>query len=490
MAPISNLHLCAFSLIFVIVSLAISLLIFLSILRYKSFDFFRQNLFKKLIKLNLPICIINTRNNNIEFYNENFLTLLEISELNNLNVSMINLFQNFEDYLFIKSRIKQNVCGHLETKIKANGKKVDIAYSQTNIGFDQYIILLFNDFTDILNYVKCLGIFTAIVDNSPDGVVITKYVDHKNFPIINYVNNTISNITGYTKDELLNKPLDVMFNLNVDEETLQMIDKNIHSLKPTSLEYQYIKKTGEICWVQTDIIPVTNENIKTSLLSLNDMYCPMHEKVYGEVELYITIHQKNITESKQYEESAKSLIEYLKETVREKDKINETTIKALSTLIKYDSKDDAINETLKILGTTLNIDRSYVFELKEIGNKQTIQYSYEWVNKDNGISEEINNQLLNNVTFEKLGAFELYINLISNKITKIYSNKNQNIMLNALVSQNIKSCVICPIFNESKLIGFIGLDECTDINRIWSSAIDTMLYGLADAIGKVLTNRK
>jgi len=450
---------------------------------------FTINRFKKLP---IPICIINLSKNKIVDCNDLLYNIIGGGDLKNAEISTCRIFSKFEDYLQIKNISKHDGTFSKTIPININGKPtiLETKFTQIQIGIKKYLLMSFIDKTEAVNYVKCLGVFSAITlaiaDKSPDGVMVLKYNGNNISPTISYINDSISKITGYSRDELIGRPLSAIFELNVDENTLSKINENIHSLKPTSIEYQYIKKNGEICWVTTDIIPITNQNIFESLSKLDYMGCICQSLKYSDnIEIYITIHQKDITESKKYEESSKSFIQKLQSIVKNQAKSNTAVILALTNLLKYKDKNVAINEALKSIGLGLDVDRAYIFKIYNKNNKQYMKRIYEWTKS--GIKSEIDNSLINDVTFEEIKAYELYVNLISNKISKLYTEEIKDpVLKHTLLTQNIKTTIICPIFNESDLIGFVGLDDCMNENRIWDTTIEKSLRSLCTALSNVL----
>ena len=446
---------------------------------------FTINRFKKLP---IPICIINLSKNKIVDCNDLLYNIIGGGDLKNAEISACRIFSKFEDYLQIKNISKHDGTFSKTITININGKPtiLETKFTQIQIGFKKYLLMSFIDKTEEVNCDKCLGVFSAIVDESPDGVMVLKYNGNNISPTISYINDSISKITGYSRDELIGRPLNAIFELNVDENTLSKINENIHSLKPTSIEYQYIKKNGEICWVTTDIIPITNQDIFESLSKLEYMGCMCQSlNCSDNIEIYITIHQKDITKSKKYEESSKSFIQELQSMVKDQAKSNTAVILALTNLLKYKDKKVAINEALKSIGLGLDVDRAYIFKIYNKNNNQYIKRIYEWTKS--GIKSEIDNSLINDVTFEKIKAYELYVNLISNKISKLYTEEIKDpILKHTLLTQNIKTTIICPIFNESDLIGFIGLDDCINENRIWDTTIEKSLRSLCTALSNVL----
>ena len=262
--------------------------------------------------------------NEILNINKLMLELLEYKEeLPSNELSQLNIFSNFEDYLDLKSSCNKNK-NLIKKMITVNTfhHKEKIIEAQANyfvLGYKKYMGIIFNDKNDYFETIRYFGVFSSIVEESPDGVIISRYTNFSDVPTIMYTNKSLTNLTGYNCAELVGKPLFNLFHLNVDENTLVEIEKNIKLFKPTTIEYQYIKKNGEISWVESDIIPITNLNINNSIINVcqNKEYTT---KIDGAInsfqnynnEIYITIHQKNITKAQEYENSSKSYIEKIK----------------------------------------------------------------------------------------------------------------------------------------------------------------------------------
>lgn len=462
-----------------------------AIVTYRSTKCTIDAIIDRFKRLPIPICIINLSKNRIVDGNNLMCDIIKNSSLKNADISSCGIFSNFEDYLKIKNLSKQEGIYSKNIAIRIDGKLniLETKFSQIRIGFKKYLIMTFVDKTEMVNYVRCLGIFSTIIDETPDGILISKYNGNDVPPTISYVNDSVSKITGYSRDELHGKPLSAIFALNVDEKTLTKINENVHSLKPTTIDYQYVKKGGEICWITTDIIPITNQNIFESLSKLDHMECMCQSlNCTDNIEIYITIHQKDITESKKYEESSKTFIQKLQTIVKEQAKFDTAIISALTNLLQYKDKSLAVNEALKSIGEGLEADRAYIFEIYNNNGKQYMKYAYEWTKQN--IEPEIENTLINDVTFEEIGAYELYANLISNKISKLYTEEIKDpAVKHTLLVQNIKTAIICPIFNGSELIGFVGLDDCVNGSRIWDITIERSLRSLCAGLSSVLLLR-
>ncbi len=436
-----------------------------------------------------PVIIIDILHNRIADYND------DAENLFNLNIEYVknlSIFDNFDDYLAIKNNIRDSIEGDFITQnIMLKNSLYSIHYTIIRENNKKFLCILFDDISNKFDYLKNLGIFSSIIEESPDGIILAKYIDYNKSPIIIYMNKTLEEITGYNRFDVIQKPLNSLFEMNVDEKTLQNIEKNIYSLRPSTLDYQYINKFGEINWVVTDIIPVNNINISNSLKVLDKMNILKKIEGYNNIDnlgidIFISIHQKDITDVKHYENSSKSFISRLQNTLKEKITFHENIVRSIISILNTNVNNTMIiNDVLKIIGELFNADRCYIFKLYEKKDYLYMDYLYEWV--EEGITPEINNPTLSNISFSDVGAYDLYANLISNRISKIIVSDIKDPALKfTLDAQNIKSMIACPIFKEEKLVGYIGIDDCTNEDRNWDTQVELVLRKVSDSLSNFI----
>lgn len=121
--------------------------------------------------------------------------------------------------------------------------------------------------------------------------------------------------------------------------------------------------------------------------------------------------------------------------------------------ITFDQIPIVIQDSLAQMGEFVGADRVYVFDYN-LDNK-TFSNTYEWFN--DGIKPEINN--FQNIPLEKF--LYLYNKLQQNEIISIYNVNelsNSDGLKQILVTQNIQSIVLIPLFDNNSLFGFVGFD--------------------------------
>ncbi|MCB0743852.1 MAG: PAS domain S-box protein, partial [Ignavibacteriae bacterium] len=289
--------------------------------------------------------------------------------------------------------------------------------------------------------------FRSIFTNSGSGIVIT---NNKNYFI--EANPKFCELLGYTKDELLKMtffdityPDDIKKSKKVITELHKGIKKNIHVQK------RYVRKDGKIIWGSITVGFYSSE--------LNNEY-----------------NQVGI-----FEDITESVTNLLKLNAR--DKILSALSFSTETFLKTLDWHANINEVLKRLGESLEASRCYIFQNHVSKSKEILtSQKYEWVAKN--ISPEINNPIMQNMSFKKIGLSELLVALKANKIfTKLTKDFNPKAK-QFFEAQNIKSVLLVPIFESDKPWGFIGFDDCVN-ERIWSKqeteALSTAgnLFGVA-----------
>ncbi len=122
--------------------------------------------------------------------------------------------------------------------------------------------------------------------------------------------------------------------------------------------------------------------------------------------------------------------------------------------LQASAPDRTIEIILEYIGKTLNADRTYIFEKNEAGGDDN---TYEWV--AHGIAPEKDN--LQNVPPEVCENW--YHRFSENKYVVIDDLENireeDPLQYENLKRQNIHSLVVIPLYNESKILGFYGVDN-------------------------------
>jgi PAS domain S-box-containing protein len=443
--------------------------------------------------LPIPMMVIDYLHNTVVRCNSALKQVISIENVTNCSISKLGIFNDFNDYLKIKKTCtEKSTVTPNKIKFKINNKieYLLVAYSLIRINEKDYMVLTFDDKTDILEYIKSLGVFTTIINRSKDGVIISKFDDTTNYisPKIVYVNDAVSDITGYTKEKLLNNSLlDALFSLNVKDDIFVELSNSIEKLNKCTLECEYIKNDNTIVWVLVEIIPIDKNNIIESLKNIdNGSLTESLKSKLNDADLYITIKQTDITNYKKRENTSLTLVNNLNKIANTKGKANEILTDGLMEII--DSDEESIHKALELIGKALCAKHGYIIQLID-NNKlgHDLRFIYKWTNNTYKDTKKINDSLMSKTMLNNLDGYEIYANLVSNKISKLYANSIKTPELKQLFDLgNIKSMIICPIYVDNELYGYVGFDECYNDNRIWDANDDNIIKSFADKLGNIL----
>ena len=145
---------------------------------------------------------------------------------------------------------------------------------------------------------------------------------------------------------------------------------------------------------------------------------------------------------------------------------------------------EAISESLDVLGTAVEADRSYLFTNRldpELGNLTSQRF--EW---NSGVAEpQIDNPELQDVPID---IFEDFLPSLEQKkpfVSLIKDLNETSELMEILASQGILSIVIIPIFKKDFFWGFVGFDACT-YEREWTEAEVSILKTYVNTIQNAL----
>lgn len=99
-----------------------------------------------------------------------------------------------------------------------------------------------------------LRLLESVVVNANDAVVITEA--NPDFPKILYVNETFTRLTGYSLAEVLGQTPRILQGPQTDRQQLDRIRSHLTAGIPIEVELMNYTKTGEIFWVDLNIVPI------------------------------------------------------------------------------------------------------------------------------------------------------------------------------------------------------------------------------------------
>lgn len=149
--------------------------------------------------------------------------------------------------------------------------------------------------------------------------------------------------------------------------------------------------------------------------------------------------------------------------------------------------ENAVNTALKQIGEATGRDRVYIFEAHKdkFSNQTLISQRFEWAKE--GISKEIDNQELQNFPFEKYQP-KLLETLNRGETINDYIHNFDEFTREVLEAQGIKCILFAPIIIGSHLWGFVGFDDCTNI-QLFNAEEEAILKALAGSIGGAIAGK-
>ncbi|MCP4723897.1 MAG: response regulator [bacterium] len=271
---------------------------------------------------------------------------------------------------------------------------------------------------------------------------------------ISLVNTEFETLSGYSKKKVENI---MTFSEFFDNEYVgRMID--YHSSrreKPGNTPEKYesvfidIEQNRKNVWLTVEMIPDTD----MSILSILD----------------ITL-QKKSEEALQYRLGIEELL---------------TNISTYFITLTDKELDNGINYALNYIGEFTNVDRSYLFQYKEDGQK--IENTHEWCAQ--GVDPQIDR--LKDIPTESI---IWWMNNLKN-FEIIYAPDvgllpaEAEVEKNILKEQGIKSVLAVPLLYGKELLGFMGFDSVTDL-KYWTNEDIDLLQAISDIIANSIQQKK
>ncbi|GAI24944.1 unnamed protein product, partial [marine sediment metagenome] len=243
---------------------------------------------------------------------------------------------------------------------------------------------------------------------------------------------------GYSEKELLTRPFIEFIHPDHREWAMGIHIKRLKGEEvPLVYELKVVDKKGNTKWLENNGILIKWRNRPATLNFLRD-----------------------ITERKKAQEALKYRMEF------------ERLITILSKrFIDPGDIDEKINEALKAIGQFAQVDRAYVFQLRD--NSRTVDNTHEWCAE--GIEPQIEN--LRGITLDdelpwfwgKIKAHEtLHVPVVADLPPEAHLEKKH------FERQGIQALVVVPMLSKSVLKGFLGFDSVR-AQKTWAEDIITLL---------------
>ncbi|MEE8359163.1 MAG: ATP-binding protein [Candidatus Hydrothermarchaeales archaeon] len=267
-------------------------------------------------------------------------------------------------------------------------------------------------------------------------------------------NKTAEKIFGYSEEEALGKPINIIIPKKYREMYIKSIEQTLKIGNPKvtgkTIELEVIRRDGTLFPVELSFSTKKKDESYTSTNIIRD-----------------------ITKRKQ-----------AAETIRRKLEFEKTISNISSRFAGVSGIDDSINVSLGYIGRLSGANRAYLFLLCK--DKTIKDNAYEWCAE--GVSPQIDDlKNLNPTMFPwwmaKLQKGEvIHIRDVSKMPPEARTEMEK------LKSQDIKSLLILPLRVGGELAGFIGLDNTIKTGR-WSFEEPTLLRISSEIIGSALERK-
>jgi len=285
-------------------------------------------------------------------------------------------------------------------------------------------------FGAVIKRKKIENELSTFFNSSPDILCIASFDGY-----FKKINPSASELLGYSQEELLTRPFTDFVHPDDLEKTTEE-KKEMVDVSPTfGFENRYVTKSGEIKWLLWNSTVVHEEGLIYSVAK--------------------DVTDKKIAESK----------------LLEKTKQLATIAKVNASLINYEDWLSSFANAMKYIGETLGSDRAYIFKklTDQTTNTEMIRMQYEWCSE--GTEAFIENEKIARLPFDI--DKNILVKLSGGEVLSIHIKDLPEGEFKSLSEmQEIKSCLVIPIFSKREFWGLLGVDYCRKEHTPTNSEIE------------------
>ncbi|WP_190811020.1 PAS domain-containing sensor histidine kinase [Flagellimonas sp. S3867] len=135
---------------------------------------------------------------------------------------------------------------------------IEAGLNPFNIHGATYIMALIMDVSARKAIEKDLNLRSKALSSAINGITITD-VQQKDNPVI-YINAAFEKLTGYPKEDIINRNLRFLQGKDVDQEGVKQLHNAVKEGKSCEVEIRNYKKDGTLWWNKTSITPIKDSN--------------------------------------------------------------------------------------------------------------------------------------------------------------------------------------------------------------------------------------
>jgi PAS domain S-box-containing protein/putative nucleotidyltransferase with HDIG domain len=316
------------------------------------------------------------------------------------------------------------------------------------------------------------------VDDPYDSESFTSVTDP--FGNFQYVSKNASRILGHSNLEMLGKERAAFMDHDHRQDMLRQFDSYFNNRLPVHGLQNIVKtKDGKYLTFVSNAKPRFNSSgtfvgYVVSNHNITNLVRSEHLEDVSVKEIGNTI------------KSVKVNYERMNHTLRELTDVQYMVSKISKSFMRtqINQLSETIDESLGLIGKTVNVDRVYIFMLNEDSTKMS--NTYEWCN--NGIESAIDMLQDLDVAIFPWSMKHLALDETINIFDIDLMSSDQTAEKEILKLQGIKSLLLVPLQNEGELIGFLGFDSVKE-NKKWDSEV-SMIKVLAELYALTLNRMK
>jgi len=294
--------------------------------------------------------------------------------------------------------------------------------------------------------------FRLLAENSEDIISV-----HAIDGTIWYLSPSVMTVLGYEVDEVVGRSFSQY--VHPDDRHKFLPEEKITSFTDKEsiiIRYRILRKDGTYIWLETIVKPIVDEEELVKLICTS----------------------RNITDRK-----------IAQEKLKKKDQLLQAVAQATQSLLINTDLDQAITESIQMLGRKALVNRVYVFQnhFDTIRQEWLTTETHEWTENPADRRME-SNPFVTNLPFENIK--KIVEPLQANLPFLSYKNKEEDPQLQAIYERsNLLSSAAVPIFIKNKFWGFVGFDEFKK-EREWSEAEFSILRSYASSLAAAIERKQ
>jgi len=220
------------------------------------------------------------------------------------------------------------------------------------------------------------------------------------------------------------------------------------------IRYRILKKDGSYIWLETIVKPIIDDNEVIKLICTS----------------------RNINDQKAVQEKLKR-----------KDRLLQGVAEATHSLLINTNLNQAINESLAVLGNKTIVDRAYLFRnhYNETEKKWFTSQTHEWT--EDIADLRLDDLKMKNIPFENIK--KIIEPLQANQPFISYRETEEDAQLQAIYENSkLHSSIAVPVFIKNEFWGFVGFDEFKN-DRQWSEAEFSILRSYASSLSAAIERK-